>query len=74
VRSIFTDASVRKDKLARARWTAAQYRWPGVTDRFFALYDELHADFPSSRFAYQLDSARLAHVGQASACPDAGTD
>lgn len=74
VRSIFADASVRKDKLARARWTAAQYRWPEVTDRFFALYDELHADFPSSRFAYQLDSAGLAHVGQASACPDARTD
>lgn len=54
VGSIFTDASTRKDKLARARWTAAQYRWEEVTDRFFALYDELHADFPASRFAHQL--------------------
>lgn len=60
VRSIFADPAMRKDKLARARWTAAQYRWPDVTARFFALYDELHADFSSSRFAYQLNSeARL---------------
>lgn len=57
VRAIFADASTRKDKLARARWTAQQYHWPDVADRFFALYDELHADFPTSRFAYQLDSA-----------------
>ncbi|MGH9802039.1 MAG: glycosyltransferase, partial [Blastocatellia bacterium] len=42
VRSVFADASVRKDKPARARWTAEQYRWPDVADRFFALYDELH--------------------------------
>ncbi len=55
VESIFADASTRKDKLARARWTAAQYRWEEVTDRFFALYDELHADFPASRFAHQLN-------------------
>lgn len=74
VRSIFADAAVRKDKLARARWTAAQYRWPEVTNRFFALYDDLHADFPSSRFAHRLDSARLMTVRQASACPDTGTD
>ncbi len=53
---LFTDTGIRKDKLARARWTAAQYRWPEVTDRFFALYDDLHAAFPSSRFAHQLDS------------------
>lgn len=56
VQSVFADASVRKDKLARARWTAAQYRWEEVTTRFFALYDELHADFPASRFARQLIS------------------
>ena len=57
VKAIFSDASSRKDKLARARWTAQQYHWPEVADRFFALYDELHSDFPTSRFAYQLDSA-----------------
>ncbi|MDQ3011712.1 MAG: hypothetical protein M3X11_13520 [Acidobacteriota bacterium] len=56
VQSVFADASVRKDKLARSRWTAAQYRWEEVTTRFFALYDELHADFPASRFARQLIS------------------
>ena len=57
VRNVFADASSRKDKLARARWTARQFHWPEVADRFFALYDELHADFPTSRFASQLDSA-----------------
>lgn len=54
VKSVFADASVRKDKLARARWTAEQYSWSEVADRFFALYDELHAAFPSSRFAHQI--------------------
>jgi alpha-1,6-mannosyltransferase len=62
VRSIFADASIRKDKLARARWTAAHYHWPEVTDRFFALYDELHADFPSSRFAYQLNPKQASEL------------
>ncbi len=56
-KTIFANVSIRKDKLARARWTAQQFHWPDVADRFFALYDELHADFPSSRFAYQLDAA-----------------
>ncbi len=59
VKSVFADASVRKDKLARARWTAEQFRWPEVADRFFALYDELHAAFPSSRFAHQLSQKRF---------------
>lgn len=58
VKNIFADVSARKDKLARARWTAAQYCWPSVADRFFSLYDELHADFPQSRFAYQLQTNR----------------
>jgi glycosyltransferase involved in cell wall biosynthesis len=58
VKTIFTDASTRKDKLTRARWTATQYRWPDVADRFFSLYDELHADFPTSRFAYKLRTDR----------------
>ncbi|MBS1790815.1 MAG: glycosyltransferase family 4 protein [Acidobacteria bacterium] len=56
LKAVFDDASMRKDKLARARWTAQQYHWSDVADRFFTLYDELHADFPASRFAYQLDS------------------
>src|SRR5262245_9239281 len=49
--AIFDDPSTRKDRLARARWTAQQYHWQVVTDRFFQLYDELHEQFPSSRFA-----------------------
>lgn len=54
VRSVFSDASACKDKLARARWTAQQYRWPDVAARFFSLYDELHADFQTSGFARQI--------------------
>ncbi|HKC89254.1 MAG TPA: glycosyltransferase [Blastocatellia bacterium] len=50
-RAVFNDPSTRKDRLARARWTARQYHWPIVTDRFFQLYDEIHEHFPSSRFA-----------------------
>jgi glycosyltransferase involved in cell wall biosynthesis len=50
-RAVFNDPATRKDKLARARWTARQYQWPVVTDSFFQLYDELIDQFPSSRFA-----------------------
>lgn len=64
VRSVFADASVRKDKLARARWTAEQFTWAEVANRFFALYDELHAGFPSSRFAHQLRRRSLAKPQQ----------
>ena len=64
VKSVFADASVRKDKLARARWTAEQYSWSEVADRFFALYDELHAAFPSSRFAHQLSQKQFSKSSQ----------
>jgi alpha-1,6-mannosyltransferase len=50
-RAIFNDPSTRKDRLARARWTAQLYQWRVVTDSFFQLYDELIEQFPSSRFA-----------------------
>jgi len=50
-RAVINDPAARKDKLARARWTARQYRWQVVTDSFFQLYDELIYQFPSSRFA-----------------------
>jgi alpha-1,6-mannosyltransferase len=50
-REIFNDPAARKDRLARARWTAQQYQWRFVTDSFFQLYDELIEQFPSSRFA-----------------------
>jgi alpha-1,6-mannosyltransferase len=49
--AVFNDPATRKDKLARARWTAQQYEWRFVTDSFFQLYDELIEQFPSSRFA-----------------------
>jgi len=50
-RAVFNDPATRKDRLARARWTAQQYRWSAVAGGFFQLYDELHEQFPSSRFA-----------------------
>jgi alpha-1,6-mannosyltransferase len=50
-RAVFNDPATRKDKLARARWTAQRYKWQVVTDSFFQLYDELIEQFPSSRFA-----------------------
>jgi|GEM_PF-226189 len=50
-RAVFNDPATRKDKLARARWTAREYQWRAVTDSFFHLYDELIEQFPSSRFA-----------------------
>ncbi|MBO0862986.1 MAG: glycosyltransferase [Chloracidobacterium sp.] len=50
-RAVFDDPATRKDKLARARWTAQRYQWRVVADSFFQLYDELIKQFPSSRFA-----------------------
>jgi alpha-1,6-mannosyltransferase len=49
--AVFNDPATRKDRLARARWTAQQYQWRVVADSFFQLYDELIERFPSSRFA-----------------------
>jgi alpha-1,6-mannosyltransferase len=54
VRAVGGDPALRKDKLARARWIAAQHAWPTVATQFFKLYDQLHAEFPTSRFAPQL--------------------
>lgn len=62
VRAVSSDPALRKDKLARARWIAAQHAWPIVAAQFFKLYDQLHVDFPASRFAYQLDRHAQAAV------------
>jgi alpha-1,6-mannosyltransferase len=51
VRSIFAETSVRRGRLARAFATTQRYTWESVTSQFFELYDELHADFPATRFA-----------------------
>jgi alpha-1,6-mannosyltransferase len=51
VRSVFANPAVRKDKLARARWMAQRHNWKQAAASFFDLYDELHADFPTTRFA-----------------------
>jgi alpha-1,6-mannosyltransferase len=55
-RAVFNDPAARKDRLARARWTAQQYQWRIVSDSFFQLYDELIEQFPSSRFARRQNS------------------
>ncbi|MDX2034256.1 MAG: glycosyltransferase [Blastocatellia bacterium] len=60
--AVFRDAAVRKDRLARARWTAQQYRWPDVAARFFTLYDEMHEKFPTLRFAPRMGLRASAHV------------
>lgn len=49
VRDVFIDPAARKDKLARARWTAQRHKWEFVTARFFDLYDEPHRDFSVNR-------------------------
>jgi alpha-1,6-mannosyltransferase len=51
VQAVFADPAARQSKLARARATAARFRWSEVTATFFKLYDELHQQFPASRFA-----------------------
>jgi glycosyltransferase involved in cell wall biosynthesis len=55
VGAVFNDPATRKDRLARARWTAQKYEWRVVTDSFFQLYDDLIERFPSSRFARRND-------------------
>jgi alpha-1,6-mannosyltransferase len=66
--SVFADTAVRKDRLARAFWTTQRYTWESVTAQFFDLYDELHADFPATRFARKINlqqssksSKKMAH-------------
>jgi alpha-1,6-mannosyltransferase len=68
VLSVFSEAAVRKDKLARAFWTTRRYTWEAVASQFFDLYDELHADFPATRFARKINlqqssksSKKMAH-------------
>jgi alpha-1,6-mannosyltransferase len=68
VHSVFADTAVRKDRLARAFWTSRRYTWEAVTAQFFDLYDELHADFPATRFARKINlhqssksSKKMAH-------------
>jgi len=55
VRSVFAETAVRKEKLARALATTKLYTWESVTAQFFELYDELHTDFPATRFARKLN-------------------
>jgi alpha-1,6-mannosyltransferase len=66
--SVFVDTGVRKDRLARAIWTTQRYTWESVTSQFFELYDELHTDFPATRFARKVNlqqssksSKKMAH-------------
>jgi alpha-1,6-mannosyltransferase len=68
VLSVFAEAAVRKDRLTRAFWTTQRYTWDSVTSQFFELYDELHADFPATRFARKVNlqqssksSKKMAH-------------
>jgi alpha-1,6-mannosyltransferase len=51
VRAVFSDPAARKDRLGQARWTARRHRWADVAAQFFALYDELHRQFPASHLA-----------------------
>jgi alpha-1,6-mannosyltransferase len=68
VLSVFADTAVRKDRLACAFGTTQRYTWESVTAQFFELYDELHADFPATRFARKVNlqqssksSKKMAH-------------
>lgn len=42
VRAVFSNSHAQSVKLAEARRTAAAHCWSATTNRFFALYDELH--------------------------------
>jgi alpha-1,6-mannosyltransferase len=66
-RAVFADPAARKDRLARARWTARRYAWSDVAGQFFELYDELNRLFPASRFARQFQarvSSRSGHLAR----------
>jgi glycosyltransferase involved in cell wall biosynthesis len=51
VREILRDEVGRKEKLSQARWTAQQFGWESVSQQFFASYDRMVDQFPSTRFA-----------------------
>jgi len=42
VRKLFADEPLRQARVQQGLQTAAEFDWPSVTKRFFALYDELH--------------------------------
>jgi glycosyltransferase involved in cell wall biosynthesis len=52
IREIFADDAKRKDKIAAALKTAARYDWEASTDRLFALYDQMYAEFTRNRELY----------------------
>jgi alpha-1,6-mannosyltransferase len=63
-RAVFADPAARKDRLARARWTAARHAWADVAGQFFDLYDELYRQFPASRFARQFEERAISRSGR----------
>ncbi len=44
VRQIFADRGLRQAKIAAGLQTAVEFDWSRITQRFFDLYDELHAE------------------------------
>jgi phosphatidylinositol alpha 1,6-mannosyltransferase len=47
-RRLFGDERMRRSKVERAIDTAERFSWPRTAERFFDLYDNLHASFQDS--------------------------
>jgi glycosyltransferase involved in cell wall biosynthesis len=56
VLEILRDEMGRKEKLSQARWTAQQFGWENVSQQFFASYDRMVDQFPTTRFAVAASS------------------
>jgi glycosyltransferase involved in cell wall biosynthesis len=56
VLEILRDETGRKEKLSQARWTAQQFGWENVSQQFFASYDRMVDQFPTTRFAVAASS------------------
>lgn len=66
VRDVFNDDRKRAAKTENALQTAREFTWERSTDRLFALYDRMHADFSSRKelYAYQAPPKKVDFVSQ----------
>lgn len=61
IKDILRDADKRQAKITRALETAQKYTWDASTDKLFALYDEMFAEFSRhpELYIYRKESAKV---------------
>ena len=64
IQDVFANETQTKTKVANALETARKYTWEASTDRLFALYDAMYADFARRRelYAYKTEPKEINFV------------